>query len=233
MAKGQNPIPSFLLTFEFFNRNVHNCMVDSGASSNVMPLKFYEKLNAKPENFDIQIIQLDRSRVKVIGELNNVLIRLSFNPKVHQTIDIILVYIPCTYGLLLSRDWFAMLNGYFSIDWSHLWLPYNGKPNQIRVDREFYMKHVVKDLNDSNEPIMFNQSILGNYSYDSFFGNTTVEISSYEESSTQFEILHCTQIVELNYDIVDNTNTNSDVHPNIVSRDKLDVYINSTNQKHS
>ena len=30
--------PPFLLTFEIFNRNVHNCMVDSGASSNVMPL---------------------------------------------------------------------------------------------------------------------------------------------------------------------------------------------------
>ena len=30
-------VPPFLLTFEIFNRNVHNCMVDSGASSNVMP----------------------------------------------------------------------------------------------------------------------------------------------------------------------------------------------------
>jgi hypothetical protein len=30
-------VPPFLLTFEIFNRNVHNCMVDSGESSNVMP----------------------------------------------------------------------------------------------------------------------------------------------------------------------------------------------------
>jgi hypothetical protein len=30
-------VPPFLLTFEIFNRNVHNCMVDTGASSNVMP----------------------------------------------------------------------------------------------------------------------------------------------------------------------------------------------------
>jgi hypothetical protein len=29
-------VPPFLLTFEIFNRNIHNCMVDSGASSNVM-----------------------------------------------------------------------------------------------------------------------------------------------------------------------------------------------------
>jgi hypothetical protein len=30
-------VPPFLLTFEIFNRNVHNCMVESGASSNVIP----------------------------------------------------------------------------------------------------------------------------------------------------------------------------------------------------
>ena len=29
--------PPFLLTFELFNKNVHNCLVDSGASSNTMP----------------------------------------------------------------------------------------------------------------------------------------------------------------------------------------------------
>jgi hypothetical protein len=111
---------------------------------------------------------------------------------VHQTIDIIIVDIPDTYGIFLSRDWSTMLDGYFSTNWSHLWLPYNGKPNQIKVDRERYMKHVVTKLNDSNEPIMFNHSILGNYSYDSFFGNHTTEISSHVESNTQFEILHCT-----------------------------------------
>ena len=100
-----------------------------------MPLKVCEKLNAKPENYDIQIIQLDRSRVKVIGELKNVLIRLSCNPKVHQTIDIIVVDIPYAHGLLLSMDWSSMLGGQFATNWSHLWIPYNGKPNQIKVDR--------------------------------------------------------------------------------------------------
>ena len=32
--------PSFLLTFEIFNHNVHNCLVESEASVNVMPLSF-------------------------------------------------------------------------------------------------------------------------------------------------------------------------------------------------
>jgi hypothetical protein len=54
------------------------------------------------------------------------------------------------------------------------------------------MKHVVIDLNDINEPMMFNHYVLGNYSRDSFFGNYYAGTSSYEESNTQYEILHCT-----------------------------------------
>ena len=51
----------FLLTFVIFNRNVHNCMIDSGGSSNVTPYSVYKKLNAKPTPCEIQINQLDRS----------------------------------------------------------------------------------------------------------------------------------------------------------------------------
>jgi predicted aspartyl protease len=79
----QKNVPPFLLTFEIFNRNVHNCMVDSGASSNVMPLSVCQKINAEVKPSDLKIIQLDRTNVKVIGELKNVLVRLSSNPKVH------------------------------------------------------------------------------------------------------------------------------------------------------
>ena len=37
-GKSKYRTPTFLLTFEIFNYNVHNCLVDLGASVNVMPL---------------------------------------------------------------------------------------------------------------------------------------------------------------------------------------------------
>ena len=43
---GSKGIPPFFLTFDIFNRNVHNCMIDSGTSSNVMSLPVCKKLNA-------------------------------------------------------------------------------------------------------------------------------------------------------------------------------------------
>ena len=96
-------------------------MVDLGASSNVMTLSMCKKLNATNENCPIQIVQLDRSKVKVVGRLRNALLRISTNPRIHQTIDIVIADIPETYGMWLIRDWSEKLKGYFATDWSHLW----------------------------------------------------------------------------------------------------------------
>jgi hypothetical protein len=48
------------------------------------------------------------------------------------------------------------------MDWSHLWLPYNGKTNQIRINREKHMKFNVTNLEGKNEPDIFDNSIIGN-----------------------------------------------------------------------
>ena len=92
--------------------------------------------------------------------MEDVLKRLSTDETVFQYIDIVVADIPDTYGLVLSRDWAAKLDGYFSSDWSRLWLPYKGCQNQIKVLREPQMKHNVTQLEGKNEPV---NSVLGNY----------------------------------------------------------------------
>ena len=59
--KSRSHTPPFLLTFEILNQNVHNCLVDSRASSNVMPYSVCKKLNAEPPMSKTKMIQLDRS----------------------------------------------------------------------------------------------------------------------------------------------------------------------------
>jgi len=54
------------------------------------------------------------------------MIRLDFDHKVHQVIDIIVVDIPEAYDMFLSKDWSKKLNEYFSTEWSHISLPNNG-----------------------------------------------------------------------------------------------------------
>ena len=48
-GKSKYKTPTFLLTFEIFNYNVHNCLVDSRASVNVMSWPVYKKINGQPK----------------------------------------------------------------------------------------------------------------------------------------------------------------------------------------
>ena len=152
--------PPFLVTLEMLNHQVHNCLVDSGSCMNVMPLVVCKKLNGqiKPTLWDVT--QLDKTSVKVVGEMENVMIQLSANKKICHYIDIIVADIPDGYGMILNRDWTSRLNGYFASDWSHLWLPQKGSPNLIKILREPFMKHNVTKLGEENEST---DSVLGNY----------------------------------------------------------------------
>ena len=132
--KSRSQTSSFLLAFDIFNRNVHNCLVDTRASSNMMSYSVCKKLNVEPKMSKTKIIKLDRSHVKVLGELKDVLIHLASNLKVHQTIDIIVLDIPEAYGVIFSKDWSNKLNGYFAIEWCHLWLPYKSHLKKIKVE---------------------------------------------------------------------------------------------------
>jgi len=131
-----------------------------------------------------------------------------------QRIDILIADIPEFYGLILSRDWSEKLHGYISIDWSHMWLPYKGKPNQIKIDQEKHMTHSVTEFEQENQPIAFNNNILGNYSSESFFGNFTAQPSPFSvndftsqiENFSQTDRSICVTIVEeIVSKIVDNS----------------------------
>ena len=65
--------------------------------------------------------------------MRNVLLRLSLDPRIHQTINIMIVDIPETYGMWLSRDCPEKLKAYLATNWSHLLLPFNGKPNKLKI----------------------------------------------------------------------------------------------------
>ena len=129
---------------------------------------------------------MDRMNVKVIGEMEDVLVHLSLNDKVCQVIDIVVADIPEAYG-------------YFSSDWSHLWLPYKGIPNQIKILREPHMKHNVTQFEEKNEPV---DSVLGNYFIELEPGNYQAKEAS-DTSDAQPDLLRFSQADEIDCKIVD------------------------------
>lgn len=78
--------------------------MDFGAFINVIPLSIAKKINYRWDKTDAQIIHLNIYLGQTIGEHRNVLIRLSKYDQFHQRINIIIVDIEKSYGLL-NRDW--------------------------------------------------------------------------------------------------------------------------------
>ena len=69
-----------------------------------------------------------------------------------------------------------------------MWLPYNGKPNQIKFERELHKKYIGTELEGENEPVAYNSSIIGNYSVDSFLSNFNAHVSPYLEHSVLSQV---------------------------------------------
>ena len=55
-GRSKSHTPPLLLTFEIFNRNLHNYLVDSGASSNILRRTVCAKLNVQPQKFVVRIV---------------------------------------------------------------------------------------------------------------------------------------------------------------------------------
>ncbi len=74
--------------------------------------------------------------------------------------------------MFLSRDWLAQLDGYFTTNWSILWVPIGGQSNMVNIDQEKYMKHIVIELDGHNEPVKFSRASLGNFFFDTILDNS-------------------------------------------------------------
>jgi hypothetical protein len=87
---------------------------------------------------------------------------LTIDPRIQDIIDIHIVDILETYGLLLSREWTKFLRGWFSTHFTQLWLSWKGLNNQIKIDAEPKLKTMITEYNAPNE-VVFMQSDLGSY----------------------------------------------------------------------
>lgn len=66
--------------------------------------------------------------------------------------DVVVIDIPITYGMLLSRKWTAGVGGTLQMDLSHATIP-NSNYEMVKVYREPYMKYHIEDPKDPNNEV--------------------------------------------------------------------------------
>ena len=109
--------PPFYVSLIIGDKLVHNCMIDLGASSSVMPKCVADTLEMKYEPIVKDVLQLDGNTIKTMGILRNVEMALHACPGCTIVQDISIDEVKPHFPICLSRDFTAQIGGYRSSDW--------------------------------------------------------------------------------------------------------------------
>jgi ribonuclease HI len=134
-------VAPFYISLNIHDLILHNAMLDSGASHNLMPKAVMEKLGLEVTRPYKDLHSFDSSKVKCIGLIKDLCITLVQIPSKSMVMDVVVADIPPKYGMLLSRSWGAKLKGTLQLDMSYATVPVFGQ--QRRLYRETLMKYMV------------------------------------------------------------------------------------------
>jgi hypothetical protein len=137
-VKPRGKIPPFYISLENHDLKLHNCLVDSGATNNIMPLSIMEALGMECTKYyetGESIYAIDSRKVPAYGEIKDFCAWISVAPHITTIFTIIVVDFPPAYGVVLGWDWCSMIGGYIMNDGSCMMLP-NKDGTMIRVPWE-------------------------------------------------------------------------------------------------
>jgi len=158
----KNNIAPFYITLNIHDQLLHNCMLDSGASHNVMPKIIMEKLGLQITRPYGNLYSFDSRKVKCMGMIKDLVVTLAQVPVKSILMDVVIVDIPPKYGMLLSRSWGAKLGGSLQLDMSYATIPMFGG-QFTHLYRDTRLAYTVSDpQNLHNFPIYIADRDLGN-----------------------------------------------------------------------
>jgi ribonuclease HI len=155
-------VPPFYISLNIHDKTLHNAMLDSGASHNLMPKAVMEKLGLDITRPYKDLYSFDSSKVKCIGLIKDLCVTLAQIPAKSLVMDIVVVDIPPKYGMLLSRSWGAKLQGTLQLDMTYATIPLFGQHR--RLYRETLMKYMVSSQDKPhNYPLYYVHSDLDSF----------------------------------------------------------------------
>ena len=116
-------VPPFYLSLNVHDMVVHNAMLDSGASHNLMPKGVVESLGLEVTRPYKDLYSFDSRRVKCLGLIKDMVVTLKKLPSKTIVMDVVVADIPPKFGVLLSRSWNSKLKGSLQMDMSYATIP--------------------------------------------------------------------------------------------------------------
>jgi hypothetical protein len=159
------------------DRLLHNCMLDFGASHNVMPKSIMDGLGLEITRPYGDLYLFDSRRVKRMGIIKDLVVTLAQILVKNVLMDVVIADIPQKYGFLLSRSQGAKLEGSLQLDMTYATIPIFG--GQFTwLYKETQLAYTISDpQNPNNYPVYVADQDLGNciLSFDNSENNCTEE----------------------------------------------------------
>jgi hypothetical protein len=153
-------VPPFYVSLKIHDMILHNAMLDSGASHNLMPKVVMDQLGLEVTRPYKDLFSFDSRKVKCLGMIKDMVVSLAQIPAKNMVMDVVVADIPPKFGMLLSRSWAAKLKGTLQMDMSYATIPVFGQDR--RLYREVLLKYMVSNKSQpSNHPIYSVETELG------------------------------------------------------------------------
>jgi hypothetical protein len=153
--------PPFYTSLNIHDKVMHNCLMDLGASHNLMPKKIMEELGLEITKTYHDLYSFDSRKVKCLGVIKHLVVTLFQLPMKSVVMDIVVADVPPKFGMLLSRYWIKRLGGTLQMELSYATiLVFWGE--HIILYREDQLAYLISDeTNSTNHPIFALDTDLG------------------------------------------------------------------------
>jgi hypothetical protein len=136
--------PPFYKSLNIHDKVLHNCLMDSGASHNLMPKIVMEELGLEVTRTYHDLYSFDSRRVQCLGVIKDLVVSLFHLPMKSVVMDIVVADVSPKFGMLLSRSWIKKLGGTLQMDLTYATILVFGGEQRI-LYREAQLAYIVSD----------------------------------------------------------------------------------------
>jgi len=136
--------PPFYISLNIHDKTLHNFLLDSGASHNLMPKAVMDELGLEITKTYHDLFSFDSRKVKCFGLIKDLAVTLTQVPMKTMVMDVVVAEIPPKFGCLLSRSWTKRLGGTLQMDLSYALIPVFGGENR-KLYRESQLAYIISD----------------------------------------------------------------------------------------
>jgi hypothetical protein len=135
----QTPFLTSLLIDDLY---LHNCMLDSESSVNMMSLKVMNQLGLEVTGPYTDVHRFESKGIKVYDLMEGLQVHLADYPDFPIIMDVVVVDIPDTWGMILSREWASTLDRSLQMDLSYTTIPVRDQDCITLHNKPKRMEHI-------------------------------------------------------------------------------------------